>query len=240
MYSIIGSITFERLYGWVEFGVSAVIILGLLILVHEFGHFIVARMVGVRVEKFSIGFGRKIFGRKAGDTEYMVSWIPLGGYVKFYGDDPDSDENDEESFMNQDVRKRLAIVSAGPLFNIATAVLIVALAAFIGLPEGTRVIDQVVKDTPAEAAGIQPGDRIDAIHGVPMETWGQVRETIQKAPGKQLTFELLRATGERETITITPAMHKAKTIDGKEIVIGRIGVIPRQVIISYPPLQALI
>ena len=102
-----GALTIDRVYGWVEFGLSAIVILGILIVAHEFGHFIVARLVGVRVERFSVGFGRRIVSRQYGDTEYALSMIPLGGYVKFYGDEPDEEsEYAEDSFPNQPVWKR--------------------------------------------------------------------------------------------------------------------------------------
>jgi len=241
LLSVFDGLTIDRLYGWLSFGASAIVVLAALIVVHEFGHFITARLVGVRVEKFSIGFGPKIAGWKKGDTDYMVSWVPLGGYVKFYGDDPDVEVDDErESFLNQPVWKRLAIVAAGPISNLILAVFIIALAAVIGLPTGSRVIDKVNEDSPAMAAGIKPGDTIEAIGGVVMKTWDDVRETIYKSPGKALKIELLRESGEKVVVDITPAEHKEKTLDGKEIVIGLIGVIPRQIIKTYPPHVALL
>lgn len=233
----------ERLTGWVEFGVSAVVILAMLIVAHEFGHFISARLVGVRVERFSVGFGRKIYGRKYGDTEYMVSLVPLGGYVKFYGDDPDSDEvdNEEDSFLNQPVWKRLIIVAAGPFFNIALAILIVALAAMYGMPSGSRVIDEVTEKSPAQTAGFIPGDRIESINGEAIETWTQIQETVRDAPGEKLTVGILReTTGERMEVVVIPEEKTVKTIDGKDMVIGLIGVAPRQITVSYPPHEAII
>ena len=103
--------------------------------------------------------------------------------MKFYGDDPEEDvEQPEDSFLNQNVWKRLAIVAAGPFFNIALAILIAGSAAFLGLPEGSRVIEKVFDDTPAQQAGLLAGDRIDAIDGVVMDKWTQVQDTIQKSP----------------------------------------------------------
>jgi len=235
--SFFDAVTFEHLYGWVQFGLSAVVILGLLIVVHEYGHFISARLVGVRVEKFSIGFGPKLVSKKAGDTEYLISAIPLGGFVKFYGDAAEEVDNEEDAFLNQPVWKRLIIVSAGPIFNIVLAVALVTAAALYGLPEGSRIIDQVIDDTPAQSSGLLEGDRIDAIGGVRIETWRQVQDTIRKSPGDKLDFDIARGS-ERLTIQITPAEYTAKGIDGKDMTIGRIGVIPRQVVKSYPLHQA--
>lgn len=233
--SFIDTVTFERLYGWFEFGLSAIVILGLLIVAHEYGHFISARLVGVRVEKFSIGFGPKLLSKKSGDTEYIISAIPLGGFVKFYGDTDDGEEleNEEDAFLNQAVWKRLIIVSAGPVFNIILAVMLAAAAALYGLPEGSRVIDQVIDDTPAQSAGMLEGDRIDAIDGVIIETWRQVQDAIRKSPEKSLDFDITRGS-ELLTISIVPAEYTAKGIDGKDVTIGRIGVIPRQIVKSYP------
>ena len=240
LLSFLDTVTPERVFGWVEFGASAILILGLLIVVHEYGHFIIARLVGVRVEKFSVGFGPKIFGKTSGDTEYMLSAIPLGGYVKFYGDDPDEEvEQPEDSFLQQDVWKRLAIVAAGPVFNIALAIFIAGFAAYMGLPEGSRVIDKVFPDTPAQVAGLQSGDRIDAIAGVVMEDWKQVQETIQKSPGKEIELEIVRESGEKKLISIVPESHTAKGLDGKDVTIGRVGISPGFTIQRYSPIDAI-
>ncbi len=238
--SFLDNVTPERALGWAEFGISAIIVLGLLIVVHEYGHFIVARLLGVRVEKFSVGFGPKIFGKKAGNTEYMLSAIPLGGYVKFYGDDPDEDvEQPEDSFLNQNVWKRLAIVAAGPIFNIGLAILIAGFAAFLGLPEGSRVIEKVFDNTPAQEAGLLAGDRIDVINGVVMEKWAQVQDTIQKAPEQRLEIEVLREGGEKVIVSIVPESHTAKGLDGKDITIGRIGITPGFTIKNYSLIGAV-
>jgi len=239
--TFIETLTPDRLIGWAEFGLSAIIVLGLLIIVHECGHFITGRLVGVRVEKFSIGFGPQVWGKTIGSTEYMISWIPLGGYVKFYGDEPDAEvEDQDESFFNQVVWKRLLIVAAGPFSNLALAIIIVALAAMIGLPEGSRIIDEVMKDSPAQQGGLLPGDRIDAIDGVEMATWKDVQTTIRKSPGESLSLDIYRESGARVELIITPKEHKGVTIDGKEMTIGQIGVMPRQITKQYPPHLAVV
>ncbi|MBI4829485.1 MAG: RIP metalloprotease RseP [Nitrospinae bacterium] len=234
---------FEKIAGWTEFIFIATVVLGLLIVAHEFGHFIVARLCGVRVERFSIGFGPKLFGRKSGDTEYMLCAVPLGGYVKFYGDESEEEIDPKaaaESFLNQPVKKRLAIVAAGPLFNIGLAVLIAAVAAMAGLPTASRVIGEMVEGKPAALAGFKPGDRIDSVNGEPMESWGQIQRIISQSAGKELSIGILRdGSGEALTITVTPGTDTEKTIDGKEITVGRIGVMPTTEITAYPPHVAL-
>ena len=204
---ILGTVTPDKLYGWFTFGATALIVLGVLILVHEYGHFIVARMVGVRVEKFSIGFGPRIVSWKKGDTDYMLSWIPLGGYVKFYGDEPDNDEipqDDQESFLNQKVWKRLAIVAAGPIFNIVLAAVILAGVALIGVPTPTRVIDKIKETAPSYKAGLRVGDEILGVNGKPVVKWLDIDAAIVKNDLAPITFSILRPTGERRDITFTP------------------------------------
>ncbi len=232
---------FTKLQGWFSFGFSAIAVLAMLIVVHEFGHFITGRLLGARVEKFSIGFGKTIFSRVHGDTEYILAWIPLGGFVKFYGDDPDVKvENEQDSFFSLSVWKRLLIVAAGPVFNIALAIFIAAMAAMVGLPEGTMVVDKVQDDTPAMAAGIAPGDKIEAINGVTMAAWGDVVDVIRKSPGKEIEIEVTRESGQRVSLGVTPKELEVDTIDGKKLIIGQIGVMPRQKIVSYSPGEAIV
>lgn len=243
LLSFLEGMTVDRIYGWGVFGVSAVAALALLIVVHEFGHFITARLVGVRVEKFSIGFGPKIAGWRRGDTEYMLSWIPLGGYVKFYGDDPEAlpVEDAEDSFLSQAVWKRLMIVAAGPVSNIMLAIFIVAGAAMIGVPERpSTTIAEVKEDSPAALAGFLPGDTIEAIDGAAVDSWDQIRDTIHGLPGRELTVDVLRADGRRAALTVVPEEREVKTLEGETLVIGLIGVSPSPVIKSYPPGQAFV
>ena len=219
VFSIAGffsTITPVKLYDWFTFGATAIIVLGVLILVHEYGHFIVARMVGVRVEKFSIGFGPRIVSWKKGDTDYMLSWIPLGGYVKFYGDEPDNEEipqEDQESFLNQKVWKRLAIVAAGPIFNIVLAVVILGGTALYGIPTPTRVIESVKETAPSYKAGLRVGDEILGVNGAPVEKWLDIDAAMVKNDLAPITFSILRPSGERRDITFTPDTE------------GRIGII---------------
>lgn len=211
--SIFESITPESVYNGFTFVAIAVIALGTLILVHEYGHFIVARMTGIRVEKFSIGFGRKIVSWKKGDTDYMLSWIPLGGYVKFYGDDPEEEGIDEkEAFLSQAVWKRLAIVAAGPVFNVVLAVLILSAVGLIGAPTPTRTVGFIDEKGPAYAGGLREGDEIDAINGAMITEWKEMNDALNKNMSAPLTLDVTRKTGEKAIISFTPKQ------------VGRIGV----------------
>src|ERR671918_2835338 len=142
----------------------------LLILFHELGHFLVAKYLGIGVERFSIGFGPKIMGVRRGETEYRLAVIPLGGYVKLVGDDPRGTDGDHpRAFLNKPIGHRIAVVAAGPLANFALAVGIFAGVPWVGgptpqiseLPE----VGEVVADSPAQQAGLQKGDRILMVDG---------------------------------------------------------------------------
>jgi regulator of sigma E protease len=232
--------SFAKLYGMVSFGVSAVAVLAGLIVAHELGHFLAARMVNIRVEKFSIGFGPKIASVKRGDTEYMLSWVPLGGYVKFYGDDPEAAVDDKDSFLSQPVWKRLMVVAAGPVFNVILAIAIITLAAMVGLPESSMTIGEIQADSPALTAGFKPGDKIETINGAPAKNWRELVETIQKSPGISLSLGITRETGEKLAMAVTPRSREAQTLEGKKVTVGQIGVTPRQVVTQYSPPMAFV
>ena len=179
------------------FGIlAAVVALGLLIFAHEMGHFIVAKLSGVSVLKFSLGFGKKIVGWKIGETEYMVSVFPLGGYVKMLGEDEEtkelSPEEKKRAFMEQPVWKRAAIVFAGPLFNILLAILLCYILFLTGFPTAIAKVDEVAPGSPAASAGFKPGDVIEKVDGDYVDVWEQVAEAIQEHSGKQMAFSVRR------------------------------------------------
>jgi regulator of sigma E protease len=197
-----------------------VIVLGVLIFFHELGHFLVARFFGVGVEKFSLGFGPKIFGKKVGITEYRISAIPLGGYVKMVGEEPDAEVEPEQvalSFTHQHVFKRILIVAAGPLFNILLAVLI-----FYGIFQfsGTIILKPVIGDvqdgTPAQVAGFKKGDDIVNINGLPVDTWDQMAGIIADSKGSALEMTVGR-DGLTRVIRVTPQLKTTKNIFGEDI-----------------------
>ncbi len=197
-----------------------VIVLGVLIFFHELGHFLVARFFGVGVEKFSLGFGPKIFGKKVGITEYRVSAIPLGGYVKMVGEEPDTAVEPDQvalSFTHKHVLKRILIVAAGPVFNVLLAVLI-----FYGIFQisGTIILKPIIgsvqEATPAQAAGLKEGDDIVDINGQPVEAWDQMARIIADSKGSQLAVTI-RRDGTSRVVQLTPVLKTTKNIFGEDI-----------------------
>ena len=200
--------------------VSFIIVLGVLIFFHEFGHFLIARLFGVGVEKFSLGFGPRLIGKKIGRTDYRISAIPLGGYVKMIGEEPDAEVDPADisvSFTHKHVIKRMCIVAAGPFFNILLAIII-----FFGIfmVSGAMVLKPsvgTVRDgSPALTAGIKPGDLITVIDSVPVTSWDDMTEIIGASKGKTLEITVRRADSEK-VFRITPELVSAKNIFGEDI-----------------------
>jgi regulator of sigma E protease len=218
-----------------------IVVLGLLIFVHELGHFLVAKRAGVGVLKFSLGFGRRLFGFTKGETEYLVSAIPLGGYVKMVGEDPREVVIDdtgqafdgagqlldlEKSFAHKSVWTRMAIVLAGPGANFLLAVLLFwGVFTLIGRPVFPPVAGRPEADSAAAVAGIQPGDRIVAVMGNPVRTWGEIEEAIEGSKGSSLRLGIERDDVRRE-ITVTPERRVFTDFLGDERAVWTIGVGP--------------
>ena len=173
--------------------------LGLLVLVHEFGHFFLAKLVGIRVERFSIGFPPRLFGRKIGDTDYCISAVPLGGYVKMSGMideslDTTTLKGEPYEFMSKPIWARFLVIFAGPLFNILLAAVIytgIIMYQGIEVPKDPvdPIVGQVEPGGPADAIGLKSGDRIRAVDGQPIETWQQLLTLVHNAPERQLEIE---------------------------------------------------
>jgi regulator of sigma E protease len=189
------------------------VVLGVLVAFHELGHFLAARWVGVKVLKFSLGFGPKLVGRQVGETEYLVSAIPLGGYVKLFGEDEAeaiTPEDRKRSFVHQNLWGKVLIVSAGPGFNFILAYLIFAawLSTGYTLPvpsfkDIAPVLEAVAPDSPAAKAGLMVGDQIKKIDGRDIATRVELLDAAAKGKGAPLTLEILR-DGRLETVTVTP------------------------------------
>ncbi len=201
---------------------SFILVLGLLILVHEFGHFITAKLFGIKVLKFSIGFGPKLFARQYGETEYGIGALPLGGYVKMLGEQPEEEVDAaqaQRSFAAKPVWQRFLVVLAGPLSNLVSAVFIfwvVTLIAGIPHPLPTTEIGQITPGSPAEKAGVKSGDIILAIDNTPITTWQEVSETIKAGNGKTLTLTVRRGQ-EQLRLTGTPASSEVKNLFGEVV-----------------------
>lgn len=178
-----------------------VIALGVLIFVHEFGHFLAAKRQGIGVEKFSLGFGPKVFGVKKGGTEYLLSALPMGGYVKLKGEDPqEADPADLASYSTRPVSHRFRVVFAGPLMNLILAIVLMPLVFIVGRLEPTfwlepPIVAQVKKGSPAETAGLQPGDRILEVGRRPIGDWKEFMEEMVLQGDGKTPFRIQRAKG---------------------------------------------
>jgi regulator of sigma E protease len=194
--------------------------LGVLIFAHELGHFLVARLFGVGVEKFSLGFGPRLVGRTVGITDYRISAIPLGGYVKMVGEEPDAPIEPSKlslSFTHKHVLKRMGIVAAGPVFNLLLAVVIFfALFTVSGTYLLEPSVGNVQEGSPAMEAGIREGDRIATIDGTPVESWDQMAEMISGSGGKALRIEVLR-DGASFEVTLAPDLRTTQNLFGEDI-----------------------
>ena len=203
--------------------ISFIVVLGVLVFVHELGHFLFAKLFGVRVLKFSLGFGNRVVGRKWGETEYLISAFPLGGYVKMFGEVQGEEEIPAEeqarSFSHKTAWQRFGIVAGGPVFNLLFAVLLFfGMFYFAGLPEpvDTTVIGQVAPASAAEKAGLKPGDQVLRVNGKETISWEQVSEFIRESGGREVEV-VVRRGAEELTIRALPAMDKIKNLFGEVV-----------------------
>ena len=197
-----------------------IIVLGVLIFFHELGHFLVARFFGVGVEKFSLGFGPRLIGKTVGMTDYRVSLIPLGGYVKMVGEEPDSEIEPyliPQSFTHKSVFKRFLIVAAGPMSNLLLAVVIFFL---VFQTSGTYVLRPLVGevDTPSVAAraGLQKDDLLVAIDGTDITSWEEMAALISNSQGRSMSFVVER-TGQRLTVDLAPELKTTQNLFGEDV-----------------------
>lgn len=196
------------------------IVIGILVFVHEFGHFIMAKRAGVHVEKFSLGFGPRLAGFKKGDTEYLISALPLGGYVKMAGENPDEEPTGApDEFQSKSIWQRAKIAAAGPLTNILLAFIVMPLVFMIGAySEGPAKVGYVEKGSPAERAGFKAGDMIVRINGRNISDWTKALSLIAVNPETDVNVTVERH-GEKKTLTLRPA-------SATELKIGMSGLVP--------------
>ena len=216
------------------------IVLSILILVHEFGHFITAKRLGVRVEKFSFGFGPKIFSIKKGETEYLISSIPLGGYVKMAGEEPQDElAHQPWEFPSKTVSERFRIIFAGPLLNYLLAFLVFSGIYMFGSPTMTTEVGGLLKGYPAEGARIAVGDKILAVDGKPVKYWEDMTEIIRKKVEGSLNLSIERS-GKTFEAKIKPVVRRTKDIFGNEIAIALVGIAQSQKIekVRYGPFKS--
>lgn len=213
---------------------ATLVLLTILVYVHEFGHYWVARKCGVRVEVFSIGFGPELFGRTdSKGTRWKFSAIPLGGYVKMFGEtefdgstppEPMTPEEEAVSFARKPVAQRFAIVAAGPLSNYAFAIVVLAILYMtVGQPYTPALVGEVLPDSAAAAAGLKEGDRFLRVAGSDVDRFEDVQTIIRIHPNDPVEIVVDRG-GKRITLTVTPRVKEIKDVSGKKIEIGLIGV----------------
>ena len=201
---------------------SFILVLGVLIFVHELGHFLLAKAFGVRVLKFSLGFGNKVFGRQWGETEYLISAFPLGGYVKMFGEQEGEEISVEErhrSFSHKPVWQRFGIVFGGPLFNLVFAIaLFFSMFVFVGLPEpvDSTKIGEITPGSVAEQLGIKAGDVVRSVDGHPTTSWTHVSDGIKNSQGNTVVL-IVERQGEQLTFSAKPTMQKMKNLFGEEV-----------------------
>jgi regulator of sigma E protease len=199
-------------------------VLGVLIFVHELGHFMAARRLGVRVLTFSLGFGPKLLKFTRGDTEYAISAIPLGGYVKMAGENPeDTRSGSPDEFLSRSKWERFQILIAGPAMNIILAVVVMAVVLAQGAEvpayqDAAPVVGAVTPGSPADQVGIQAGDRILTVAGTGIDTWEDLYIQIGTRPNRDVALTLLR-DGRTEAVTVRPGAQG-------RFEVGDIGVLP--------------
>jgi regulator of sigma E protease len=209
--------------------VSVVAVLGFMILIHEFGHYAVAKWLGVRVEQFAIGFGKRLVGFRKGETDYRINAIPLGGYVKMSGENPmDQRTDDPGEFMNHSRWHRFLIAIAGPTMNILLAVVLLTVVYMVHYEypiylDKAAVVQGVRKDSPAQQAGIQAGDRIIKIDGIENPTWEQVQPKVWLSPNQALDVTIQRGSQVVQK-TLTP-----KAVTSSEV--GSVGWFPEEPVV---------
>ena len=209
--------------------VAFIVVIGILVFIHEFGHFIAARISGVGVQIFSLVFGPKLLKKKYGRTQYCICAIPLGGYVKMVGDEPGAplDPDDiKESFTHKSLLKKSFIVAAGPLSNFLLAIFIFfALYQFAGIYLPSPVVGKVVDNSPAFEAGIKSGDIIRAINNQEVESFEDIFSLVGGSKGDKIEIVVERG-GELKGMVVIPELKPAKNVFGEDVekyIIGIIG-----------------
>ncbi len=210
--------------------VAAIVVISLLIFVHELGHFTFAKLFNVKVLIFSLGFGPALLKKKVGETEYRISALPLGGYVKMLGESYDDEEpvpaeEQARSYATQANWKKLIILVAGPLSNWVFAFLMLVVVFLHGVPYLTTKVGEIKKGSPAYSAGIRKGDLITAINGVPVREWDDMKRIIVANPGRELPVTIDR-NGRVLVVRVTPVVTPEKDVFGETVRVPVIGITP--------------
>ena len=208
--------------------ISFIAVLSILVIVHEFGHFITAKKMGVGVEKFSIGFGPELFGITKGGTRYLISLVPLGGYVKLIGEAPeDGIKGEKKEYLSRTVGERSRIIFAGPLLNYILAFFIFSFVFIIGSPTLTSKVGRVMPGYPGELAGIRQGDRIIKINNKDVNYWEDVTKIVHTNQKPQMELRIER-DGKLMDFIIKPKDEEIKTLFGSKRKVMLIGIMPSE------------
>ncbi len=221
-------------------GLIFLFVLGVLVVVHEFGHFIAAKAVGVRVEKFSIGFGPVIFGKKFGETDFCVSLLPLGGFVKLAGESPEESKGHAWEFNSKNLLQKFVIVFAGPFMNAFLSFVIFSSIYLVGQPTLSNKIGKILDGAPAQSAGLMENDRVLSVNGQTVTYWEDILKEIHKNPEK-VFFSVQRAD-KVVNVLVTPKKQVTKSLFGKKLEVSFVGIAPssEMLYIKSSPLQAII
>jgi regulator of sigma E protease len=220
---------------------SFLFVLGVLVFIHELGHFLLARWNGVRVITFSLGFGAKILKVQRGDTEYCISIIPLGGYVKMAGENPeDGPSGRDDEFLSKTKWQRFQILIAGPAMNVVLAVVLLAVvlmqgATMLAYLDKPAVIGAVQPGSPAESAGLQPGDVITRFGTADIATWEHLDMAVAARPERDVDVVVIR-NGSEQRLRIRPDLTELRTRNDTRFEVGTIGVMPD----VYPSVTAFV
>lgn len=222
--------------------IVSLLVLSFLIFFHELGHFLAARFFGVKVEVFSIGFGRKIYKKQWGQTEYALSLIPLGGYVKMKGQDdtnPLSRSGESDAYDSKKPWQRMVILGAGPFANFLLAFLLFAVVAIGGFNALAPTVGSVMENTPAQKAGVLAGDKILEIDGIAIRAWDQISKSVKN--GGHAIDLLIDRGGKLERIIITPQMLESENIFGEKEHRRMIGIAPSGdiIVLRYGPVESI-
>lgn len=218
------------------------VVLSILIIVHESGHFIAAKRAGVKVEKFALGFGKKIFSIKRKETEYLINAVPVGGYVKLAGEDPYERKGAKDEFYSKPIISRLGILLAGPVANYVFAFLILVVIYVIGSPVITNEIGKVLAASPAERAGIRAKDKIISIDDKSVKYWDEIVKIIKEdKDALPLTLGVRRGR-KIVNITVIPSAISTKNIFKQEVKYVGIGIVPSEnvIIMKGNPAKSLV
>ena len=221
--------------------ITVFIVFSVLILIHEAGHLIAAKKAGIKVEAFSLGMGKRLIGKKIGETDYRLSVIPFGGFCQMAGENQLESKGEENEFMSKSTGSRFWVIAAGSLTNYIFAFILFSVIFMIGSPTLSNEVGQILKGLPADKAGIQIGDRIVSVNGKKMDYWEDIVSEIRRSGNNDTELKIDVARGDRELdFTLKPQVSTVTNIFNQKISTPLIGIAPlnKVLAVSYNPLEA--